>query len=81
METNRKRMRYRQFRAEGLCAGSGGVESSCKSLVRTRLHHAGMHRTTEGANAIIALRSCIPSGRYEDGWEEQATRNREISQS
>ena len=40
-----------------------------------------MHWTKEGANAIIALRSCILSGRYEDFWEERVTKNREISQS
>ena len=37
--------------------------------------------STEGANAIIVFPSCILAGRYEDSWEERATRNCEISQS
>jgi len=32
-----------------------------------------MHWSVRGANAIIALRSCILSGRFEDFW---ASRNR-----
>ena len=35
IETNRERMRYEQFRAQGLCVGSGVVEAGCESLVCT----------------------------------------------
>jgi hypothetical protein len=66
---NRKRMRYPQFRAQGLCVSSGVLEAGCKLTVGTRLKRAGMHWTVAGANAIIALRCCKLSGRFEDFWE------------
>ena len=31
-----------------------------------------MHWTVSGANAILALRSCVVSGRYENHWERCA---------
>ena len=68
MERNRERMRYAEFRAAGLCVGSGVVESGCKSIVGTRLKRSGMRWTVDGANAILALRCCTKSGRYEDFW-------------
>ena len=67
LERNRERMRYKQFRAAGLCVGSGVVEAGCKSI-GTRLKRPGMHWTVQGANAIISLRCCVLSGRYEDYW-------------
>ena len=33
-----------------------------------------MHWTVAGANAIIALRCCKLSGRFEDFWERRAGR-------
>ncbi len=38
----------------------------------TRLKRAGMHWTLRGANAIIALRCCLLSGRFEAFWERRA---------
>ena len=70
--TNRHRMRYPEFRALGLCVGSGVVEAGCKVAVGTRLKRAGMHWTVPGANAIIALRCCKLSGRFEDFWERRS---------
>ena len=64
---NRHRMRYPQFRARGLCVSSGVVEAGCKQI-GDRLKRAGMRWTVAGANAIIALRCCILSGRFEDFW-------------
>ena len=68
---NRHRMRYPQFRAEGLCISSGVVEAGCKQI-GARLKRAGMRWTVAGANAILALRCCILSGRFEDFWERRA---------
>ena len=59
---NRHRMRYPQFRAQGLCVSSGVVEAGCKQI-GARLKRAGMRWTVAGANAILALRCCILSGR------------------
>jgi hypothetical protein len=62
---NAPRMRYRWFRSRGLFVGSGVVEASCKTIVGQRLKQSGMHWTTGGADAIIALR-CREAGRT---WE------------
>ena len=70
--TNRRRMRYPDFRAHGLCTSTAVVEAGCKVAIGTRLKRAGMHWTVRGANAIIALRCCTLSGRFEDFWERRA---------
>ena len=69
---NRPRMRYPRFRAMGLCVSSGVVEAGCKHTIGARLKRAGMHWSVAGANAIIALRCCKLSGRFEDFWERRA---------
>ena len=69
---NRSRMRYPEFRALGLCVSSGVVEAGCKVAIGTRLKRAGMHWTVAGADAIIALRCCKLSGRFEDFWERRS---------
>ena len=48
------------------------VEAGCKTTIGARLKRAGMHWTVEGANAIIALRCCYLSGRFEDFWERRS---------
>ena len=68
---NRYRMRYPEFRAQGLCVGSGVVEAGCKTAIGVRCKRAGMHWTVAGADAIIALRCCKLSGRFEDFWERR----------
>jgi hypothetical protein len=40
---NRHRMRYPEFRAQGLCVGSGVVEAGCKTAIGVRCKRAGMH--------------------------------------
>lgn len=69
---NRARMNYPDFRAKGLSVGSGVVEAGCKVVVGTRLKRSGMHWSVAGANAIIALRCCKLSGRFEDFWEARS---------
>ena len=69
---NRERMNYPKFRAMGLCVASGVVEGGCKNIVGTRLKHAGMRWTVDGANAIIALRCAVESNRFDDFWEQRA---------
>jgi len=73
VERNRERMRYPVFRAAGLCTSTGVVEAGCKLAIGTRCKRAGMHWTVAGADAIIALRCCKLSGRFEDFWERRAT--------
>jgi len=69
VDDNRERMRYAEFRAAGFCTSTGVVEAGCKVAIGTRLKRTGMHWTVAGADAIIALRCCKLSGRFEDFWE------------
>ena len=71
-QTNAERMRYRQFRNQGLFVGSGVIEAGCKTIIGLRLKQSGMRWTVRGANAIIALRCCEISGRWEHYWEARA---------
>ena len=68
-ETNIERMRYQRFRSQGLFVGSGVIEAGCKTIAGLRLKQSGMRWTVRGANAIIALRCCTLSGRWEQFWE------------
>jgi hypothetical protein len=72
LRTNRHRMRYPEFRKQGLCTSTGVVEAGCKVAIGTRLKRAGMHWTVPGANAIIALRCTRLSGRFEDFWSRRS---------
>jgi hypothetical protein len=71
VDGNRARMRYAEFRAAGLCTSTGVVEAGCKTAIGTRCKRAGMHWTVAGVDAIIALRCCKLSGRFEDFWERR----------
>jgi len=71
-ERNAQRMRYPDFRAQGLFVGSGVIEAGCKEVIGSRLKRSGMFWTVRGANAIIALRCCRLSGSFENYWESRA---------
>ena len=71
-QTNKERMRYAQFRSQGLFVGSGVVEAGCKTIIGQRLKQSGMRWTVDHANAIIALRCSQLSGRWEEFWEQRA---------
>jgi len=72
-EKNKDRMRYGDFRRQGLFVGSGVVEAGCRTVIGQRLKQSGMHWTLKGANNIIDLRCCILSNRWEDFWEQRAS--------
>ena len=71
LQRNRPRLDYPKFEAAGLVTATGIIESGCKTVIGQRLKQSGMHWTVEGADAIIALRCCLLSGRYEDFWERR----------
>lgn len=72
-EKNIERMRYADFRKQGLFVGSGVVEAGCRCVIGLRLKQSGMHWTVKRANHIIDLRCCILSARWEDFWENRAS--------
>jgi hypothetical protein len=69
---NRERMRYDEFRKRGLFVGSGVIEAGCKTVIGRRLKLSGMRWTVRGANAIIALRCCQLSAKWEAYWEARS---------
>ncbi len=71
-EKNKDRMRYGDFRKEGLFVGSGVVEAGCRTVIGQRLKQSGMFWMVKGANRIIALRCGLLSNRWEDFWENRA---------
>ena len=66
-QTNAERMRYAEFRRQGLFVGSGVAEAGCKTVIGQWLKQCGMRWTVDGANAIIVLRQL--SNRWEEFWE------------
>lgn len=67
-ENNASCMRYADYRQKDFFVGSGVVEAGCRTVIGERLKQSGMRWSVRGANAIIALRCCIMSGRFEDFW-------------
>jgi hypothetical protein len=67
-ENNASQMSYADYRSKNLFVGSGVVEAGCRTVIGARLKQSGMRWSVRGANAIIALRCCILSGRFEDFW-------------
>jgi hypothetical protein len=71
-QKNKERMKYDEFRRQGLFVGSGVVEAGCRMVIGQRLKQSGMHWTIEGANSIIALRCCFLSNQWEDFWADRS---------
>lgn len=71
-EKNAQRMRYADFRAQGLFIGSGVVEAGCKSIVGGRCKHPGMFWSRNGAHAILQTRCSLLSRRYDADWDDRA---------
>lgn len=76
---NKKRMRYAEWRRQGLMIGSGVVEAACKTLVAQRLKLSGMRWSEHGAQAILTMRGWDQSDRFDQAWAlVAATYQREI---
>lgn len=67
-EGNAQQMRYAEFRQKNYFVGSGVIEAGCRTVIGQRLKFSGMRWSVRGANAIIALRCCLLSDRFEDFW-------------
>ena len=69
--TNAERMRYPDFRAQGMHLGSGIAEAACKTIVSTRAKRSGMRWTPEGIDALLPLRTAVLNGTYDSFWQEE----------
>ena len=67
-ETNRRRMDYPTYRAQGMHIGSGVVEAACKCVVGTRCKRSGMRWTRVGLDAILANRCLLLNERWDEYW-------------
>lgn len=54
---NKEKMRYEKFKENGLCIGSGAIESANKYVIQRRLKQAGMKWNLENANYMAHLRT------------------------
>ncbi len=68
-EKNRTRMRYGEFRRQGLFIGSGVVEAGCKTVVGQRAKQSGMCWTEAGLLAVLHTRCALLSGHFDDFWD------------
>ena len=65
-QKNAPQMRDAEYRQKKFFVGSGVVEAGCRTVIGERLKQSGMGWSVDGANAIMALRCCILSGRFQD---------------
>lgn len=63
-----EQIRYAAFREQGLPIGSGMVESAGKLVVEARMKGGGMHWASRNLNPLLALRSRLCSGQWEQTW-------------
>ncbi|MBM2809841.1 MAG: hypothetical protein HW416_600 [Chloroflexi bacterium] len=56
---------YAKFLEAGYSVGSGIVEGANKLVVEARMKGSGMHWDRDQANAMLALRSALLSGRWD----------------
>lgn len=62
---NKQRMRFDMFKKQGLCIGSGAIESANKYVVQRRLKMPGMKWNEENANYMVHLRAEYINGEFE----------------
>lgn len=63
-----EQIRYHAFAGRGYPIGSGCVESANKLVVEARLKGSGMHWCRANVNPMLALRTIVANGRWEDDW-------------
>ncbi len=68
---NIERMRYDEYRDQGMQVGSGVVESGCRQF-GLRLKRPGTRWSERGANAMLGLKSCVMNLRLPDFLDWQA---------
>jgi hypothetical protein len=65
LQRNRHAMHYDEYLANGYPIGSGVVEGACRHFVKDRMELTGMRWRTDGAQAMLDLRSVF----LNDDWE------------
>jgi hypothetical protein len=70
LATRQAQIRYQTFVAAGYPIGSGCVESANKLVVEARLKGSGMHWARPHVNPMLALRTLLCNGRWEEDWPD-----------
>jgi hypothetical protein len=65
LQRNRRYMPYDECLAQGYPIGSGVVEGACRYLVKDRMELTGMRWRTDGAQAMLDLRSVFLNGDWD----------------
>jgi hypothetical protein len=66
LESNKDKIRYKQYRERGYFIGSGAVESSHKCIIQQRrLKQPGMRWSEHGAQAMACLRTAYKSNNWQ----------------
>jgi len=68
-QKNMNRMRYGEFRRQGLFIGSGVVEAGCKTVVGQRAKQSGMCWTEAGLLAVLHTRCALLGGQFDAFWD------------
>ena len=66
--SNKARMRYNEYLAQGLPIASGSVEGACKNLIKDRMERSGMRWSSQGAEAMVKMRAIYLSKDLEEYW-------------
>jgi hypothetical protein len=74
---NEYRMGYDQLLAKGLPIASGVIESTCNSLINTRMEGPGMFWSKDGAEAILKLRAVFLDDLWEEFWAFRIKREKQ----
>lgn len=69
-DARRHLLRYVECRERGLPIGSGAIEGGIRFIGKDRLDRSGMRWNIAGAEAILQLRCC----KYSDRWDELAAK-------
>ena len=62
--SNRERMRYAEFRTQGIPCGSGAIESAIRRIVNLRLKGNGIFWREENAERVLHMRANLKVGRW-----------------
>lgn len=62
-------MDYPSYRQQGWPIGSGSVESANKQVMQARLKGAGMRWERAHVNPMLALRTAVCNGRWDESWQ------------
>ena len=66
--SNKSRMRYHEYLAQGLPIASGSVEGACKNLIKDRMERSGMRWSSDGAEAMVKMRAIYLSRDFDEYW-------------